>query len=56
MINISEEHCKENQNTFYVQYLFSENRTVYEIMCKNMVETERPKMTIYYGSCAVYAG
>jgi hypothetical protein len=26
---------------------FSENRTVYEIMWKNMAEAERPQMTIW---------
>jgi hypothetical protein len=27
---------------------FPENRAVYEIMWKNMIETDRPQMTIYY--------
>ena len=26
------------------------NRAVYEIMCKNVVEPERPEMTIKYGA------
>jgi hypothetical protein len=26
---------------------FSENRAVYEIMCKNFAETDRPQMTIW---------
>jgi len=31
--NVSDKSCWENQNTFYVQYIFfSENRVVYEIM------------------------
>jgi hypothetical protein len=27
-------------------FFFFENRSVYEIMCKNFVETDRPQMTI----------
>jgi hypothetical protein len=34
----------------------SENRIVYEIMSKNVVEPERPQMTIQYGACALHAG
>ena len=42
MRNISDRICRENQNThFYVQSFFSENRAVYEIMWRNMVETDR---------------
>jgi hypothetical protein len=29
IINVSDKACRENQNTFYVQYFFSENRAVY---------------------------
>ena len=29
---------------------FSENRDIYEIMSKNMVEPERPQKTIKYGA------
>jgi hypothetical protein len=37
----------EKINTqFFAQYRFSENRAVYEIMRKNMVELERPQMAI----------
>jgi hypothetical protein len=35
---------------------FSENRAVYEIMWKNMVEPDRPQMTILYGALALPAG
>ena len=39
--------CRENQNThFMLNHIFSENRAVCEIMWKNMVEPERPQMTI----------
>jgi hypothetical protein len=36
--------------------IFSENCTVYEIMSKNVVETERPQMTSQYGANALRAG
>jgi hypothetical protein len=35
---------------------FSENRTVYEIMSKNTVETEGPRMTSQYGAYAMRTG
>jgi hypothetical protein len=35
---------------------FSENFTIYEIIPKNMVETEWPQMTSQYGAYALYAG
>ena len=41
MRNVLDKSCRETQNTFYVQYILSENRAVYEIMSKNVVETER---------------
>jgi len=30
--NVSDKSCNENQNKFYVQHFFPENRAVYEIM------------------------
>jgi hypothetical protein len=35
---------------------FSENRTVYEIMSKNIVETKGSQMTSQYGAYALRAG
>ena len=35
---------------------FSEDRAVYEIMSKNMVETEGPQMTSQYGAYVLHAG
>jgi hypothetical protein len=35
---------------------FSESRTVYKIMSKNVVETERPQMSSQYGAYALRAG
>ena len=39
----------DSKHTFYVQliFFFSENRAVYEIMWKNIVEPGRPQMTIW---------
>jgi hypothetical protein len=37
-------------------FFFFENRTVYEIMSKNTVETEGPQMTSQYGAYALRAG
>jgi hypothetical protein len=51
--NVSDRNFRENQNTFYAQKLFSENRTVYGIMWKNTVQPDRRQMTIWrmYISC-----
>jgi hypothetical protein len=47
MRNVSDRSCRVNQNTFYVKYFPPPpNCAVYEIMWKNMVEPDRPKMTI----------
>jgi hypothetical protein len=47
MRNVSDKNCRENQNTHFVfNTFFSENRTVYEIMWKNVVERDRPQMII----------
>jgi hypothetical protein len=35
---------------------FSENGTVYEIMSKHLVETEKPQMTSQHGAYALRAG
>jgi len=45
---VSDKYCRENRNTHFMFHIFFffENRTVYEIMWKNCVETERPQMTI----------
>jgi hypothetical protein len=39
-----------------VTLLFFENHAVYEVMWENTVETDKPKLTIQYGTCAVHAG
>ena len=39
----SNRNCIENKNTYFTLSNFSENRAVYEIKSKNMVEPERPQ-------------
>jgi hypothetical protein len=57
MRNVSDKSCRENQNThFMFNNFFSENRAICEIMWKNMVQPDRPQMTIWYGACALHAG
>ena len=45
MRNVLDKSCRENQNTHFMFNNFFENRAVYEIMSKNMVEPERSQMT-----------
>jgi hypothetical protein len=45
MRNVSDKLWTENQNTFYVQQLYSENLALYEKMWKNIVQPERPQLT-----------
>jgi hypothetical protein len=45
MRNFSDKICGDNQNIFYVQKLLFENRAVYEIMGKYIVEPDWPQMT-----------
>jgi len=44
--NVSDKGCRENKNTFCVRYPFFENRAVYEIRWKSIVEPRRPQMAI----------
>jgi hypothetical protein len=45
---------KKIKTHFIFNNVFSENRAVYEIKWKNMVEADRPQMTI--GACVLHAG
>jgi hypothetical protein len=49
MRTISNKWCRENQTRILcsVFFFFSENRAVYEIMWKNILEPGRPQMTIW---------
>jgi hypothetical protein len=46
---------KINTHFTFNNFLPPENRALCEIMWENMVQPERPQMTIY-GACAVHAG
>ena len=50
MRNVSNKSCRENQNTFYVQQFFLQNSAASEIMWKNIVEPDRPHMTVWRNS------
>jgi len=48
MRKVSDKHCGENQNTQCMSNnFFSKNCAIYEMMWKNMVEPERPQMTVW---------
>jgi hypothetical protein len=56
MRNVLYKRCRENQNThFMISNFFSENRTIYEIIPKNMAKIEAPQMTWQYGEYALHA-
>jgi len=45
MRNISDKYFRENQNIYFIfSDFFSENLAVCEVMCKDMVETDRPQI------------
>jgi hypothetical protein len=47
MRNVADKSRRENENTHSIfNNFFPKNRAVYEIMWKNMVETDRPEMAI----------
>ena len=51
--NVLEKNCRGNQNTHFIfTDVFPENRAIYKIMSKNMVETESPRITIWSMSFA----
>jgi len=51
MRNISDKTCRENQNTFYVQCIFSRKSCVYEIMWKNEVACQATHDNIIRRMC-----
>jgi hypothetical protein len=53
--NVSDKSCRDNQNTFHFQQLFSENCAVYGITWKNVVKPDRTQTT-KYGVCTLHAG
>jgi hypothetical protein len=46
MRNVSDNSCRENQNTFFVDKLSLENRAFYEIMWKNKETDDNMDMRI----------
>jgi hypothetical protein len=57
MRNFAEENVyRKSKYRFYVQKLFLKNYAIYEIMWKNMVQSDRPQITVQYGACALHAG
>ena len=48
-------HWADFDYIWHFQYLFLENRAVYEIISKNMVEPEGPQKTSHYGAYALHA-
>ena len=46
--NVSDSRFIENQNTHFMFNNFFFNHAVYEIMWKNIVEPDRPRMTIWH--------
>jgi len=49
MRNVSDERCRENQNNLFMfnnLFFFFENRTIYEITWKCMVQLDRSRMTV----------
>ena len=49
MENVSDKSFRETRNTHFIlkKSFFSDNRAVYEIMWKNIVERVRPQITIW---------
>ena len=57
MLNVSDNSCRGNQNTHVWSVTFiSENRAVYEIIWKNIVQPDRLQMTIQHGAWALRVG
>ena len=49
MRNVSDKSCRENQNThFMFIFFFSKILPVYEMMWRNMVQSDRLQMTIWH--------
>ena len=47
MRNVSDENCRKNQNTRFVFNSFAfENGAIYEIIRKNILDPDRPQVTI----------
>ena len=49
MRHVADKRCKGNQNTYLyaISIFFFENRAVYEIMWKNVLQPDRPQVTLW---------
>ena len=57
MRNVSDRKCRQSHKTYFMfNRLFPKNDDVYEIMQKNIVQPDRPQVTIKYGAHALRAG
>jgi ribosomal protein S26 len=56
MRSVSDKVVKKIKSHILCSIIFPENRAVYKIMLKNIVEPEKAKMTTEYGACALHAG
>jgi len=55
MTDVSDRFLEKIKHTFYVQYRFSENHDVFEILWENMTDPGSPRMIIH-GACAMRTG
>jgi len=48
MRNTSQRNCKESQNTHFIlnNFFLKKNCVIYEVMWKNILDLERPQITI----------
>jgi hypothetical protein len=56
MRNVSDKFAQKIKTYLRSVNFFFENRAVCEVMWKNMVQPDRPRMTVQYGVCALHAG
>jgi hypothetical protein len=56
MINCFSQNCGENKICILCSKNVPENRGIYELIWKNMVEPEMTQMTIHNGVCVLHAG
>ena len=56
-LNASQKCFRQNQNTHFMfnNFFFPENRALYKITWKNVVQPERPRVTIQNGAWALNA-
>jgi hypothetical protein len=50
MRNVSDKSSRQNRNTHFIFGKFSENLALYELMWKNMVQSDNPWITIQRGA------